>query len=64
MAESEDVVSWVACGVYHFKPCSQTTVKRKENTKKQKQKHLVPVVLVLAVLGLRQNKCRSVTFMM
>ena len=30
---SEDVVCRVACGVYHFNPCSQTTAKRKENTK-------------------------------
>ena len=22
----------VACGVYHFNPCSQTTVKKKQNT--------------------------------
>ena len=51
---SENVVSRVACGVYHFNPCSQTTVKRKENTK-AKQKHLVPIVLVLVVLGLRQK---------
>ena len=32
---SEDVVSRVACGLYHFNPCSQTTVKRKENTKNE-----------------------------
>ena len=35
---SEDVVSRVACGVYHFNPCSQTTVKKKENIKNKKIK--------------------------
>ena len=35
---SEDIVSRVACGVYHFNPCPQTTVKKKQNTK-NKQKH-------------------------
>ena len=34
---SEDVVSRVACGVYHFNPCSQTTVKRKQNTKNKNE---------------------------
>ena len=31
---------------------------------KQKQKHLVPIALVLVVLGLRPKICRSMTFMM
>ena len=35
---SEDIVSRVACGVYHFNPCSQTTVKKKQHTKNKKQK--------------------------
>ena len=34
---SEDVVSRVACGVYHFNPCSQTTVKKKKKHKKGKK---------------------------
>ena len=34
---SEDVVSRVACGVYHFSPCLRTAVKTKQN-KKQKAK--------------------------
>ena len=37
---------------------------KQNKTKNKKQKHLVPVVLVLAALGLRQKNCRSVTFMM
>ena len=35
---SEDVVGRVACGVYHFNTCSQTTVKIKRKHKKQKTK--------------------------
>ena len=51
---SEDVVSRVACGVYHFNPCSQTTVKRKKNTQKPPPKILLMVV-VLVTLGLRHK---------
>ena len=51
---SEDVVSRVACGVYHFNPCSQTTVKRKKNTPKKKTKILLMIV-VLVTLGLRHK---------
>ena len=38
--------------------------RERKKEKKKKKKHLVPIVLVLVVLGLRQKKCRSMTFMM
>ena len=38
--------------------------RKEKKKKKKKKKHLVPIVLVLVVLGLRQNICRSMTFMM
>ena len=44
----------VACGMYDFNPCSQTIVKKKQNTKNKKTKTLL-MVLVLATLGLRQK---------
>ena len=50
---SEDIVSRVACDVYHLNPCSQMTVKKKQNTKNEKKTLLM--VLVLATLGLRQK---------
>ena len=43
-------VEW---GVYHFNPCSQTTVKKKQNTKTKTK--ILLVVVVLAALGLRQK---------
>ena len=39
--------------VYNFNPCSQTTVKNKQNTKKKTKTLLM--VLVFATLGLRQK---------
>ena len=37
---------------------------REGKNKTKKQKHVVPIALVLVVLGLRQKNCRSMTFMM
>ena len=30
----------VACGVYQFNPCSQTTVKKKQNTQNKKNENI------------------------
>ena len=52
---SEDVVSRVACGAYHFNPCSQNDREKETKHKKNVYIYILLMVVVLATLGLRHK---------